>query len=119
MDWYTFFYTINDFLWSLNDKRFTDVVFNGEEVDRNNNGKVKLTIKNNFINSKTYSLITLLNGNFLKDSLNISVNAVDTSSLIIGLTKGNPGCHMLFITKSATDSGILRELLASALVLGS
>jgi hypothetical protein len=32
------------------------------------------------------------------------VKAVDTNSLIIGLTNGNPGCHIFFIRKSATDS---------------
>lgn len=50
------------------------------------------------------SLMISSTGKYLNDSLNISVNAVLTKSLINGRTNGKPGCHMLLIRKSAVFS---------------
>lgn len=50
-------------------------------------------------------------GKYLNDSLKISVNAVETKSLISGRTNGKPGRHILFMKKSAVFSVRKRRVL--------
>lgn len=57
-----------------------------------------------FVTFSFQYFIIFSRGKYLKESLKMSVNAVDTKSLISGLISGKTGCHALLMKKPTTFS---------------